>query len=303
MANKAEELAAASEETLAAAEEISSSIKEVEQSAKESAMLSEKVKNDASTFGITSVEKTIDGIQNIKLSFDKTAGFIKKLGGRSDEIGKILNVIDEITDQTTLLALNAAILAAQAGEHGKGFSVVADEIKDLAERTSFSTHEIAGLIQAVQQEVKDAIIAMDEGLRSVEVGLKVANDAGDALNKIVESSKQSAEMSISIERSTAEQAKTTRLVSESMEKMKNMVAQVAKATSGTEQRRLPHHKGYRENEGSCQSCQNRNKRATYKYETYIRSHGTGVREKSSDCQRLLMSKGQAQTRYSILSRR
>ncbi len=231
VANKAEELAAASEETLAAAEEISSSIREVEQSSKESAMLSEKVKNDASTFGLTSVEKTIDGIQKIKVSFDKTAGFLKKLGGRSTDIGKILNVIDEITDQTTLLALNAAILAAQAGEHGRGFSVVADEIKDLAERTSFSTHEIDRLIQAVQQEVKDAINAMDEGLGSVEEGLKVASNAGDALNKIVESTKQSAEMSISIERSTAEQAKTTRLVSDSMEKVKNMVSQVAKATS------------------------------------------------------------------------
>jgi methyl-accepting chemotaxis protein len=231
VAYKAEELSMASEETLAATEEISSSIREVEQSAKESAMLSEKVKNEASTFGKTSVEKTIGGIQNIKLSFDKTANYIKKLGVRSDEIGKILNVIDEITDQTTLLALNAAILAAQAGEHGKGFSVVADEIKDLAERTSYSTHEIAELIQAVQQEVKYAILAMDDGLRSVEDGLKVANDAGDALNKIVDSSKQSYEMSQSIERSTAEQAKTTRLVSDAMEKVKNMVSQVAKATS------------------------------------------------------------------------
>ncbi len=230
VANKTEELAAASEETLAAAEELSSSIKEVEQSAKESSRLSEKVKNDASTFGIRSVEKTIEGIRDIKLSFEKTANFLNKLGVRSEEIGKILNVIDEITDQTTLLALNAAILAAQAGEYGKGFSVVADEIKDLAERTSFSTHEIAGLIQGVQQEVKDAINAMSEGLSSVEEGIKVASNAGDALHKIIETSVQSAEMSISIERSTAEQAKTTRLVSDSMEKVKNMVSQVAKAT-------------------------------------------------------------------------
>jgi methyl-accepting chemotaxis protein len=230
VANKAEELISASEETLTAAEEIASSIKEVEQSAKESATLSEKVKNEASTFGMTSVEKTIEGIKNIKASFDKTADIIKKLGVRSAEIGKILNVIDEITDQTTLLALNAAILAAQAGEHGRGFSVVADEIKDLAERTSFSTKEISELIQTVQNEVKEAIRAMDEGLISVEEGMKVARNAGEALHKIVESSIQSAEMSISIERSTAEQAKTTKLVSESMERVKNMISQVANAT-------------------------------------------------------------------------
>ena len=230
VANKAEELASASEETLAATEEISSAIREVEQSSKESATLSEKVKNDASTFGIASVEKTIEGIQDIKSSFDKTAHYLNKLGVRSDEIGKILNVIDEITDQTTLLALNAAILAAQAGEQGKGFSVVADEIKDLAERTSFSTHEIAELIQSVQQEVKDAILAMDDGLRSVEVGLKVAKDADNALHKIVESTVQSAEMSDTIKRSTTEQAKTTRLVSEAMERVKNMVSHIARTT-------------------------------------------------------------------------
>ncbi|MFZ5906143.1 MAG: phosphate/phosphite/phosphonate ABC transporter substrate-binding protein [Nitrospirota bacterium] len=230
VAQKTEELSASSEETLAAAEEISSSIKEVEQSVKESSRLSEKVKNEASTMGMSSVEKTIEGIQNIKTSFEKTASCIKKLGVRSEEIGKILNVIDEITDQTTLLALNAAILASQAGEHGKGFSVVAEEIKDLAERTSFSTHEIAGLIQAVQQEVQDAIVAMDDGIMSVEEGLHVARDAGDALHTIVESSIQSAEMSDAIERSTIEQARTTRHVSDSMEKVKNMVSQVAKAT-------------------------------------------------------------------------
>lgn len=231
VAHKTEDLAAASEETLAATEQILSSIKEVEQRSKDSALLSEKVKNEASTFGMGAVEKTLEGMKNIKSSVETTASFITKLGFRSNEIGKILNVIDEITDQTTLLALNAAILAAQAGEHGKGFSVVADEIKDLAERTSVSTQEIAELIQSVQTEVKDAIHAMDDGLKSVEEGYVVANEAGDALKKIVESSKQSAEMSFSIERSTAEQSRATRLVSEAMEKVKNMVAQVATATS------------------------------------------------------------------------
>ena len=129
VAQNADNLSGITDETLSAIEEIASSVKEVELNAKESAKLSEKVMTDASTFGMTSIEKTIDGMKNIKFSVEKTNEFIKKLGGRSEEIGKILNVIDEITDQTTLLALNAAILAAQAGEHGKGFSVVADEIK------------------------------------------------------------------------------------------------------------------------------------------------------------------------------
>ncbi len=231
VASNATELTSAAEETQTAMVQISSSIKEVEQNAKESASVSDKVKNDAATFGMTSIEKTIQGMRNIKASVEKTADYITKLGGRSEEIGKILNVIDEITDQTTLLALNAAILAAQAGEHGKGFSVVADEIKELAERTSSSTQEIAVLIQSVQQEVSDAVSAMDEGLKSVETGFKVTSEAADALRKIVESSRKSSEMAASIERSTAEQSKATKFVSEAMEKVLNMVSQIAKATT------------------------------------------------------------------------
>ena len=235
VAANASELATAAEETQTAILQISMSVKEVEQSAKESAMLSDKVKNDAVTFGMISVEKTIQGMQNIKASVEKTADFIKILGGRSEEIGKILNVIDEITDQTTMLALNAAILAAQAGEHGKGFSVVADEIKELADRTSTSTQEIAALIQSVQQEVSDAVAAMGEGLSSVELGFKVTNEAADALRKIIESSKRSSEMAAAIEHSTTEQSKATTLVSSAMEKVLSMVGQIAKAT--TEQNR------------------------------------------------------------------
>ena len=225
------ELAGAAEETQSAILEIASSIKEVEQRAKDSAKLSEKVKTDAVQLGMVSVEKTIQGMQNIKASVERTADCISKLGGRSEEIGQILTVIDEITDQTTMLALNAAILAAQAGEHGKGFSVVADEIKELADRTSISTQEIGGLIQAVQSEVGDAVSAMYDGLNSVETGFKVTNEAVDALRKIVESSKYSSEMAAAIENSTAEQSKAARLVSEAMEKVLTMVGQIAKATT------------------------------------------------------------------------
>jgi len=231
VANNADNLSIATEETLSAISELTSSVKEVESNAKESAKLSQKVMTDASTFGMGSIEKTMTGMKNIKSSVEKTNDFVKKLGGRSDEIGKILNVIDDITDQTTLLALNAAILAAQAGEHGKGFSVVAEEIKDLAERTTFSTQEIGALIQAVQQEVKGTMQAMGEGLKSVDEGLKLSREASDALRKILDSSQKSSEMALSIDRSTAEQAKAIRLVSEAMERIKNMTNMIAKATS------------------------------------------------------------------------
>jgi phosphate/phosphite/phosphonate ABC transporter binding protein len=235
VANNADELAVAAEETQGAITEIAASIKEVEQRAKESAVLSDKVKKDAITFGMTSVEKTIKGMQDIRSSVEKTAGCITKLGGRSEEIGKILNVIDEITDQTTMLALNAAILAAQAGEHGKGFSVVADEIKNLAERTSVSTQEIGELIQAVRHEVADAVEAMEGGLKSVESGFSVTQEAADALRKIIETTKSSSDMATAIEHSTTEQAQSARLVSGAMEKVLAMVGSIAKAT--TEQNR------------------------------------------------------------------
>jgi phosphate/phosphite/phosphonate ABC transporter binding protein len=235
VAANAGELAEAAEETQAAIIEISTSIKEVEQRTKESAMLSDKVKNEAVTFGMTSIEKTIGGMKHIKASVEKTANYVDKLGGRSEEIGKILTVIDEVTDQTTMLALNAAILAAQAGEQGKGFTVVADEIKSLADRTAESTQEIADLIQAVRQEVGDAVGAMNEGLQSVETGFKVTNEAVDALRKIVESSKKSSEMTAAIEQATAEQSKAARFVSTAMEKVLGMAGQIARAT--TEQNR------------------------------------------------------------------
>ena len=231
VASNAEELAGASEETLSAISEITSAIREVEINAKESARLSEKVSSDAVTLGMASVEKTIEGMKTIKSSVERTADFITKLGGRSDEIGKILTVIDEVTDQTTLLALNAAILAAQAGEHGKGFSVVADEIKDLAERTAFSTQEISALIQSVQQEVKNSGDAMKDGIHSVEEGFRLSREAGDSLRKILDSSKKSSEMSLSIERSTTEQSKAARLVAEAMERVRNMTEQIANATA------------------------------------------------------------------------
>ncbi len=229
--HKTEELSIASEETLSAIEEINSAVKEIESNTREAAKLSEKVTTDASGFGMGSINKTSEGMERIKTSVQKTAEFIGKLGGRSEEIGKILNVIDEITDQTTLLALNAAILAAQAGEHGKGFSVVAEEIKDLAERTSFSTKEIDSLIQAVRAEVKGAVTTMADGLKTVEEGSSLTMEAREALKKIIESSKMATEMTSAVDDATSEQTKGIRFVTDSMEKIKDMVLQIANATS------------------------------------------------------------------------
>jgi phosphate/phosphite/phosphonate ABC transporter binding protein len=230
VAGGARELAVVSDETLSAVEEIIASIKEVEAKAKESTRLSERVSNEAATLGVTSIQRTKQGMDRIKSAVQKTAEVLDQLGGRSEEIGKILTVIEDITEQTTLLALNAAILASQAGEKGKGFSVVADEIKSLAERTGLSTQEISSLIEAVQQEVKSAQENMKEGIKSVDEGMKLVDDAGQFLKKILGSSQESSQAAISIEKTTAEQARSARYISQSVEKVRMMVGKMAKAT-------------------------------------------------------------------------
>jgi len=231
VAGNADRLSRVSDETLSAVEEIIMSVKEVESRAKEAAQLSERVTEDASALGVTSINKTIHGMEKIRDSVNRASETIMKLGGRSDEIVSIVDVIDDIADQTTLLALNASILAAQAGEHGKGFSVVANEIKDLAERTTFSTQEIGGLISAVRQEVSAAVEAMHEGKDAVEEGMRMTREASGALNKMLDSSRKSSEMSAAIERTTTEQARTARYVSDAVERVRSMVDEIAKATS------------------------------------------------------------------------
>jgi methyl-accepting chemotaxis protein len=223
-------LSTASSETASAVTEINASVKEVEQNAKESAALAERVTREASDIGMMSVTKTIASMEKISETVKKTTDVIHQLGQRSDQIGKILTVIDEVTKQTNLLALNAAILAAQAGEQGKGFAVVADEIKNLADRTSVSTKEISQLIAAVQGESRDAVIAIQDGYVRAEEGMKMALEAGEALKKILESSTQASNMARGIELATIEQVKGIRQVTESMRQITQMVDQISHAT-------------------------------------------------------------------------
>ncbi len=205
---------------------MNTSINEIENNAKESALLTEKVSQDADELGRGAIEKTIEGMDNIKKAVERSSSVIFKLGERTEYIGKILTVIDEVTRQTNLLALNAAILAAQAGEHGRGFAVVADEIKSLADRTASSTKEIAQLIRDLQSEAKDAVAAIREGTQSVEEGVRLSLDARNYLNTILEGANRSSSMSRQIEKATLAQVQGIHLVTQSMEKMNAMVHQV-----------------------------------------------------------------------------
>ncbi len=216
VAANAERLAAASEETLTAVSDITRAIVAVERTAKESAAVSHKVTNDAATLGLASVDRTVDGMKKIEAAVEHTGEFVGDLGRRSAEIGKILDVVKGVTDQTELLSLNASILAAQAGEHGRGFAVVASEIKALAGRTRGSTQEISSFISKVQQDVNNVAGALANGLFAVKDGLAIAAGAGAALREIVESSRQSSSMALSIELSTVEQGAAPPRASQAM---------------------------------------------------------------------------------------
>ncbi len=231
VAGSAENLASAAEDTLSSISEITTAIREVDAGAEESARLSEKVTSDAANLGMASIEKVIGGMKDIEASVRNTSECIAVLGSRSQEIETILNIIENVTDDTALLSLNARILAAQAGEHGKGFAVVAGEIRDLAKKTEISTKDIAARIEAVQNEVNNAAVAMQKGIASVESGLVLAWEAGNALQMVLDSSKKSSEMTHAIKRSTEEQAKAAKLVTESMQSIRDMIDQVAKATA------------------------------------------------------------------------
>ncbi|HEY6872518.1 MAG TPA: methyl-accepting chemotaxis protein [Geobacteraceae bacterium] len=209
--------------------EMDSSIKQVESNAMDTAAISEEVRKDAE-MGKKAVEATIAGINEIKRSSGITYEVINTLSGRANDIGAILSVIDEVAEQTNLLALNAAIIAAQAGEHGKGFAVVADEIKELAERTSSSTREIAQVIRWVQDETQRAVEAINQAEKSIAEGEMLSQKSGEALNKIVDGVKKSTGRMGEIARATVEQARGSVMIRDAMERVSEMVAQIAKAT-------------------------------------------------------------------------
>ena len=231
VASHVDELFRNTEEVVSSIIDISDNVKEVETYARSQAELAEKVRVYSEALGRASVVKTSEGIEKARGEVASTSLFVNRLGERSKEIGKILTVINDIADTTHLLALNATILAAQAGEHGKGFAVVARQVKDLATKTTASTKEISGLINQVQSEVAVAVESMRRSSEKVEDGVNLSRDAQEALVKILDSSRRSFEMAKLIEKATIEQTKGASQIASSVQGMSHMVGDIKNASS------------------------------------------------------------------------
>ncbi len=173
--------------------------------------------------GGTVVEETLAKMRTIAVSVGATAKKVEELGKSSDQIGRIIGVIDDIADQTNLLALNAAIEAARAGEQGRGFAVVADEVRKLAERTTRATKEIADMIRTVQDETNVAVVAMEEGTKQVEEGVATTSRAGDSLKQIIHMSEQVGEMITHIATAATEQSSATEQINNNMDQIAKLV--------------------------------------------------------------------------------
>lgn len=222
------------EDTSASVDEVAASVREVEDHAGESSKLAHTVRDITSGVGMISVVNAIEGIGAIAEEVKKSADIIQRLGARSVDIEKVLSVIRDVTEQTNLLSLNAAILAAQAGEYGKSFSVVADEIRALSERTASSTHEIGGIVKTIQKDIKDTVYSIDEARMKVDEGNGLVLKVGEALRDILDASIQSSDMTKAIERATMEQTVGLKQITGAVDDIRKVMNSVAKSTKEQE---------------------------------------------------------------------
>ena len=226
IATGTEEVAAQAGTVATAGEEMSATSGDIARSCQMAAEGAQRASQSACN-GAEVVERTVAVMGQIAEKVQESAKTVESLGARSDQIGAIIGTIEDIADQTNLLALNAAIEAARAGEQGRGFAVVADEVRALAERTTRATKEIGEMIKAIQKETKGAVAAMEQGVQQVENGTVEAAKSGEALRDILVQVNDVAMQVNQIATAAEEQTATTSEISSNMMQITEVVQQTS----------------------------------------------------------------------------
>ncbi len=231
-----EEMAAGAHEQSSQTNEVAVSVEQTARTILENTKSANIAAQSSKEAGLTAkeggevVEKTIKGIQKVADVVIKSSQTIEALGKSSSQIGEIIQVIDDIADQTNLLALNAAIEAARAGEQGRGFAVVADEVRKLAERTTKATKEIADMIKKIQKDTGEAVGAIKEGTEEVEREKELANKAGNALKQIITQSAKVSEIISQLATASEQQSSASEQISKNIEVINNVTQQSAQGS-------------------------------------------------------------------------
>jgi len=233
ISSSTEEMAAGAQEQSAQATEVAGAVeqmtKTIYETTKNTGQATEASKNSGKVAkeGGKVVEETIHGMNRIAEVVKKSAETVQALGKSSDQIGEIVQVIDDIADQTNLLALNAAIEAARAGEQGRGFAVVADEVRKLAERTTKATKEIATMIKQIQKDTSGAVESMEQGTKEVEIGKQLAEKAGTSLQEIIHGAELVVDIVTQVAAASEEQSSAAEQISKNIESISSVTQESA----------------------------------------------------------------------------
>ena len=219
-------------ETGQAVDHMTNSMAQVSVSASEASEVAKR-SLQAATQGSQAVQNTISGMNEIRTQIQETSKRIKRLGESSQEISEIVELISDITEQTNILALNAAIQAASAGEAGRGFTVVAEEVQRLAERSSEATKQISVIVKTIQADTNSAVVAMEKSTEGVVDGARLSDAAGQALNEIETVTNSLASLIASISQATAAQTHSAATVTRNMQLIQNITSQTTEGTKLT----------------------------------------------------------------------